>query len=243
MTRAVRWTWSRGRGRARVRGRGLSGLVGLLVLACSVGYGCRRSEPVAEGDAGAGGPPAANARAMLDEARRDLADPERMPLRRGMQIDHEGLRQALLRLRDQHGAQLAAAYQADIEALPEREPPAAERFAEVAQFVLPDEPAAREAEAVNWLLDADVHATVQRALGTYVTIMMHRDLGLTTGDIGIWMAFLRAAKPELRRCGGTTSAGLVLCLDYGADVFVLDLLRNEPAWVVTRLRWMQARQG
>ena len=88
-----------------------------------------------------------------------------------------------------------------------------------------------------------MHATVQRALGTYVTLMMHRDLGLTTSDIGIWMAFLRAAKPELSRCGGTASAALVLCLDYGADVFVLDLERQAPAWVVTRLRWMQARQG
>jgi hypothetical protein len=179
---------------------------------------------------------------MLDEARRDLADPERSPLRHGMKIDQEALRQDVLRLRDQHGAQVAGAYQAGIEALPEREPPAAERFAEVATFVLPDDPAARDAESVNWLFDADVHATVQRALGTYVTLMMHHDLGLRMEDIGIWMSFLRAAKPELRRCGGTVDGGLVLCLDYGADVFVLDLQREAPAWVVTRLRWMQARE-
>jgi hypothetical protein len=98
-------------------------------------------------------------------------------------------------------------------------------------------------EAINWLFDADVRATVQRVLGTYLTLMMHRDVGMTTADIGIWMAFLRAAEPDLRRCGGTASAGLVLCLGYGSDVFVLDVARQEPAWVVTRLRWMQARGG
>jgi hypothetical protein len=205
-----------------------------LVLGCT-------KEPGPVGADEAAGPPPANARAMLDEARRELADPDRMPLRQGMQIDQEGLRQALIRLRSQHGAQVAVAYQAEIDALPAGDPPAAERFVEVAAFVLPEEPAARDVEAINWLLDEDVRATTQRVLGTYVTLLMHRDVGMTTADIGIWMAFLRAAKPELRRCGEPGGTRLALCLDYGDDVFVLDVERQEPAWVVTRLRWMQAR--
>jgi hypothetical protein len=220
----------------RASARGLAVWVAWLALGCT-----KEVDPSAVGLAA--GPPPANARAFLDEARRELADPERMPLRRGMQIDHEGLRQALLRLRSQHGAQVAVAYEAEIEALPAGEPPAAERFVEVAVFVLPAEPAARDVEAINWLLDEDVRATVQRELGTYLTLMMHHDVGMTTADIGVWMAFLRAAKPELRRCGGAGGKGLVLCLDYGDDVFVLDVERYEPAWVVTRLQWMQAREG
>lgn len=203
-----------------------------LVLGCS-----KEPEPV---DAvQVPGPPAANARAHFDEARRELADPERTPLREGMRIDQEALRQALLRLRSQHGAQLAVTYAAGIEALREGERPVAERFEEVAAFVLPAEPAARDVEAINWLFDADVRATAQRVLSTYLTLMMVHDVGMTTADIGVWMAFLRAAEPELYRCGG--DAELVLCLDYGDDVFVLDVERQEPAWVVTRLQWMQAR--
>jgi hypothetical protein len=100
----------------------------------------------------------------------------------------------------------------------------------------------REVEAINWLFDEDVHQTVRRVLSTYLTLMMHRDVGMPTAEIGVWMAFLRAAEPELRRCGSPASKALVLCLDYGVDVFVLDVERQEPAWVVTRLQWMQARE-
>lgn len=189
------------------------------------------------------GPPAANARALLDEARRELADPERAPLRQGMRIDAEALRRAMVRLRSQHGAQVAEAYEAELAALPTGEPPAAGRFEEVAHFALPEDPAVRDVEAINWLFDADVRATVQRVLGTYLTLMMHRDVGMTTADIGIWMAFLRAAEPELRRCSEAVGTAVTLCLDYGADVFVLDVERRAPARVVTRLRWMQAAAG
>lgn len=192
---------------------------------------------------GTAGPPAANARALLDEARRELADPERAPLRQGMRIDSEALRQAMVRLRSQYGAQVAGAYEAELASLPAGEPPVAGRFEEVASFALPEDPAARDVEAINWLFDVDVRATVQRVLGTYLTLMMHRDVGMTTADIGIWMAFLRAAEPELRRCSAAVGTAVTLCLDYGSDVFVLDVERREPAWVVTRLRWMQAAAG
>lgn len=222
----MRWGWPLG-----LRGPFVGVVVGL--SACG-----NASSPAGADEAAP--PPAANAKAMLDEARRELTDPDRVPLRQGMKIDQEQLRQALVRLRQQHGTQVAEAYGAGIEGLPVGALPAAPRFVEVAAFALPDEPAAREVEALNWMFDADVHQTVQRVLGTYLTLMMHRDLEMAPMDIGIWMAFLRAAKPELRRCGGAEDAGRLLCLDYGSDVFVLDVAREEPAWVVTRLRWMQA---
>jgi hypothetical protein len=208
------------------------------VVAGVLAMGCGREPSPAAGDA-AGARPAAP-RAMLDEARRELADPERTPLRRGLVLDAEGLRQALVRLRAEHGPQVAAAYQAGIDALPEGALPSAEGFGEVARFTLPDDPAARDVEAVNWLFDPDVRATVRRVLGTYLTLMMVHDMGMTTADVGVWMAFFHAAEPALRRCGGSSGAGLVLCLDYGSDVFVLDMERKGPAWVVTQLRWMQA---
>lgn len=204
---------------------------------------CSKTPSATEGGGEAQGPPAANARAMLDEARRGLADPERSPLRNGMELDQDALRQALLRLRSEHGAQLAVAYEASIGALPEDEPPAPERFTEVAAFEIPTEPAAREAEALNWVLDEDVRMTVQRVLATYLTLMMHHDVGMTNVQLGMWMAFLRAAKPEIERCGGTGSTSFAVCVDYGVDVFVIDMTRHEPAWIPTRLRWMQARQG
>ncbi len=209
-----------------------------LVLGLVVGAGCRGdASPAAGGEAAP--PPAANARALLDEARRELANHERTPLREGMKIDDEGLRQAMVRLRAQHGAQVAGAYAAEIEALPAGELPAAPRFQEVAAFTISAEPAAREVEALNWLFDADVQQTVSRVLGTYVTLMMVRDLGMASVEVGIWMAFLRAAKPELRRCGGDGNTQWMLCLDYGRDVFVFEVEREGPAWIVTRLRWMQ----
>jgi hypothetical protein len=213
---------------------GLHVALGLLV-ACT-------KEPSATGDGEAQSPPAANARAMLDEARRELADPERSPVRSGMAIDEEALRQALLRLRAEHGTQLAVAYEASIAALPEGQLPAPERFTEVATFEVPSDPAARDAEALNWVLDQDVRATAQRVFGTYLTLMMHHHLGMATPQIGVWMAFLHAAKPQIERCGGAASSSFMLCVDYGVDVFVLEMARHEPAWVPTRLRWMQARQ-
>ncbi|MCX4244682.1 hypothetical protein [Paraliomyxa miuraensis] len=199
--------------------------------------GCGSPDPIASGEGVT--PPAANARAVFDEARRELADAGRAPLRRGMEIDRDALHAALVDLRARHGVTLAEGYAASIEALPRGELPAAPQFSEVASFSLPDAAAARDVEAINWLFDEDVRHTVQRVVGTYLTLMMVEDVGMTTEQVGIWMAFLRAAKPELRRCGGQGSA-LSLCVDYGADVFVVDLVRQEPAWVATRLRWMQA---
>lgn len=215
------------------------------LLAAALG-GCGAPSEVAEGAAQE--PPAANARAVFDEARRELADPAHAPLRRGMQIDRDALHAALVDLRARHGARLAGGYAASIEALPSGDPPGPPGFAEVASFSLPDEAVGREVEAINWLFDVDVRHTVQRVVGTYLTLMMVQDVGMKTQDVGIWMAFLRAAEPELRRCGGQgqgqgQAQELVLCLDYGADVFVLDMVRQEPAWVATQLRWMQAKAG
>lgn len=208
-----------------------------VAMGLGLGLGCGHPKPSDH----AAEAPAANARVVLDEARRELADPERVPLRRGMEIDGDRLHAALVELRARHGEAVAVAYDASIEALASGALPGAPRFSEVAAFSLPDDGAAREVEAINWLFDADVRQTAQRVLGTYLTLMMV-EAGMTTQEVGIWMAFLRAAEPELRRCGGQ-GQGIVLCMDYGSDVFVLDVVRREPAWVVTRLRWMQAAGG
>src|SRR5688500_16083326 len=88
-----------------------------------------------------------------------------------------------------------------------------------------------------------VDATTQRVLGMHVTLMMNRGVGMTTADIGIWMGFLRAQKPELCRCDGPDRNRRALSLDFGDDVFQLKGEWQEPDMVVTRLQWMQARDG
>ncbi|MCA9656005.1 MAG: hypothetical protein H6712_02010 [Myxococcales bacterium] len=206
--------------RARVAVAGLA-----VLLACGGG------EPA---PAAAGPDP----RAALDRERRALTDPEVYPLRDGLEIDEEALRQTVLRLRTEHGPQVAVAYAASIDALPTRERPRT-GFRLIADQPLPDEPAMREAEAINWLFDADVHQTAMRALMTHLTIVMHQRLGLTPAKIGVWMAFLRAAEPTLTRCGEGPEGGVSLCVDYGADVFELDLRPRDPGWIVQRLRWWQ----
>lgn len=202
-----------------------------LVLACMLAGACG-SEPEPQAPGGAG------PRAALDKERRALADPEVYPLRAGMRIDDEALRQTLLRLRTEHGPQVAVAYAASIEALPAREPPAEPAFTEVVDHPLPDQPALRDAEALNWLFDADVHQTVQRAMATHLTLVMVQRLGMPTAEVGKWMLLLRAAEPTLSRCG-EVEGGTVVCLDYGADVFVLELSQRDPGWIVQRLRWWQ----
>jgi len=202
-------------------------------------WGCGSTPGAAEGPADAGADAAGNARVVLDEARRELV--KRPGLRQGMQIDRDALLGVLKELRAQHGAQVAVAYDASLEALPQGEPPGG-RFTEVASFSLPDDPATRDVEAINWLFDADVEQTVRRVLSTYLALMMMKDAEMSTEEVGVWMAFVRAAEPELRRCG-PQGPGRRLCLDYGNDVFVLDMERKDPAWVVTRVRWMQAQHG
>ncbi|MEX1367544.1 MAG: hypothetical protein AB1Z98_30730 [Nannocystaceae bacterium] len=205
--------------------------VGLLGLAA-----CR-------GPASEPGPEAAglaDARAALDEQRRALVDSQQYPLRQGMTIDEEALRQTLLRMRAEHGPLVAVAYRASIDALPVGQPPGPPEFHEVAAFELPDEPAMREAEALNWLFDADVEQTARRLLSTYLTLVMHQQLELSPKDIGVWMAYLRAAEPTLRRCDETPER-VTLCVDYGDDVFVLELSSRKPGWIARRFRWLQRR--
>jgi len=201
----------------------------VLSLACE-----GADEAGGEGVEGEPGP-----REVLDAERKALADPERYPLRKGMRIEEEALRGVLMRLRGRHGPQVAVAYLATIEALPTMAMPSAPGFGEIGVFDLPDDPAARDVEAMNWLFDADVRQTAQRTLSTYLTLMMHQDLDLSAREIGVWMAFLRAAEPTLARCEAGAE-DLWLCMDYGADVFVLEMVRTDPGFVVRRVRWMQA---
>ena len=185
----------------------------------------------------AGTPEAERPRTALDEARRGLSDAQRYPFRDGKKINEEALRANLMKLRERHGAQVALAYAASIEALPVAEAPAAP-FEEIAAFSLPDQPAARDVEAINWLFDRDVEETVRRSLSTYFALMSREQLEMPMRDLGVWMAFLRAAEPGLARCSPAPD-DLWLCLDYGADVFVFEMSRLGSAWIVQRLRWHQ----
>lgn len=177
-------------------------------------------------------------RDALSKDRKALADPQVHRIRNGTQIDEDALRKAMLRLRSAHGPQLAVAYQASLEALPVQERPQPPAFVEIASLALPDAPAMRDVEAINWLFDEDVRATAYRALGTHLTIMMVQELDMSTHDVGLWMGFLRAAEPTLARCGRDGDVDL-LCMDYGVDVFVISLRRWDPGWIVERVQWQQ----
>ncbi|MEM7158377.1 MAG: hypothetical protein AAF799_36395 [Myxococcota bacterium] len=209
-----------------------AGVLGLWVCALA----CGGSESKPEGDAGE--PTSDDPRAALDQARTGLADPQRYPFRDGLKINEEALRATLMQLRERHGAQVAVAYAASIEALPTGDAPTAPQFEELAAFALPDDPAARDVEAMNWLFDRDVEETVRRSLSTYLALLSQNDLEMPIRDVGVWFAFLRAAEPTLKRCSPSPD-DLWLCLDYGADVFVFELSRLGSAWIVRKLRWHQ----
>ncbi len=202
-------------------------------VAAAVGCGDPSSPAATVGDA-AGSP-----RAALDEDRRQLADPQRYPLRDGMTIDPDGLQTAWQQLRARHGPQVAIAYQRGLDALPVQDPPTAPTFTEVVAFSPRNDAPVRDAEALQWLMDVDVHASARRWLSTYLTLAMVQDLGLSSREVGVWMGFLRTAEPTLHRCGGEAPDAPWLCVGYGDDVFVLEMARHSPGWTLARLRWMQ----
>ncbi|MCH9682644.1 MAG: hypothetical protein K0V04_14510 [Deltaproteobacteria bacterium] len=212
-------------------------LLGLALGSVSCGESPDADSPAATAKIGAG------PRAALDEDRRQLADGRIHPVRDGMTVDEERLRGALRQLQGRHGPRVAAAWNQELEALPHAAAPADPEFTEVAVFAPPDQPAAHDAEALNWLLDPDVRTTAKRWLSTYLTLAMVEGLGFSTRQIGMWMALLRAAEPTLRRCGDGTPGGHWLCVGYGDDVFVLEMRHHAPAWTLARLRWMQRRSA
>ena len=173
---------------------------GLLLATLSCG-----GEAETSSKAEAGTPEAERPRTALDEARRGLSDAQRYPFRDGKKINEEALRANLMKPRERHGAQVALAYAASIEALPVAEAPAAP-FEEIAAFSLPDQPAARDVEAINWLFDRDVEETVRRSLSTYFALMSREQLEMPMRDLGVWMASPDAAPhPTTCGCASTTA--------------------------------------
>ena len=65
----------------------------------------------------------------------------------------------------------------------------------------------------------------------------------TTADIGLWLGFFYAARPQVSRCG-VGPGGLSLCIDYGArDVIEVEMVPDRELWVGRRLTWWTRREN
>ena len=167
--------------------------------------------------------------------RRRLADPAAFAIRTGMKLDEATFRSAALQARDEFGERLTKRWETEVRALPEMRPPTAPEYRSVLEVKIPDEPLARSSELVMQLGDRGLQGTLRRSLSMYLPIAMTRDLGMSTAEMGRWLAFLGLAEPASMRCG--TDA---LCMSYGGlDVFVFSTGRHDGSPLVERVQWWQ----
>jgi hypothetical protein len=165
--------------------------------------------------------------------RRTLADPAAFAIRDGMKVDEGALMAAMSRGRAAHRERLARRWEAELRALGEVAAPREPEYRTV-MTIRVAELGTRETEGMTQLADSGLRATLGRTLGMYLPISMMQELGMTTADVGGWMAFFAMAEPEVARCGDA------LCMSYGGlDVLVCSLGQHDGTAVVETIRWMQ----
>lgn len=210
-------------------------------LAIALTASCERSDAVPEDSPPAAANTAPGETALWAE-RRAWTDPAHLDIRDGTRIDEERLLRGLVGLMTRHSPAHALVYEQTVAALPNGPMPAAPKWRRLATFSPPDEPAMRDVEATSWLFDDGIRQTVERALSTYLVLMMSEQVGLSARELGVWMGYLRAAEPTFTRCDGDgeAEAELTVCVDYGPDVFAVTLRRHKAAWIARGLSWWQA---
>jgi hypothetical protein len=185
-------------------------------------------------------PAAATDDAPLTQFQRDLADPAKYPIRKGMEIDEGAFRTAIAQAKDKHTGEVQRRFDASIAALPSGNVPSTSTHDERASLELPDDPDGREFGTMFWAIDADVERLVRRTASMYLSIAMTQ-AGFSMEKVSVWLAFFHTASPVTTRCEQSADS-LAVCLDYGGmDVLVVDLVPHGHAWVCRRLRWMQQK--
>lgn len=199
-----------------------------LVAALALLPGCRKAEP-----------PPVEAEPFV-EFRRELADPDRHPIRKGRHIDLEGLRAPLTRYMDEHAADVDRAIRESARALgrsPVPKEPSYVRACGAAEEVL--EGFAEVARGFI-LRRPDAGVLARGLLGASLPLCMTQDLGMTSGDVGAWMTFFSLAEPDVRLCEDVNDV-IGVCLWYGEpDVLVARLMHGtDGAWTPIALEWWQ----
>lgn len=183
--------------------------------------------------------PEPDADGPLDPWRRQLADDTIYPVRDAAHIDPQTFRQALLEGRGSQREAVRAAVLASVEALPSGAMPAQADYQVRATFEHDSPVLAREVEALQVAVTADVRDVARRFASRNITIAMTREMELPTQEIGVWTVFFDVALPTVTRCRATDDA-LSICIDYGSlDVLVVDFMPDpDVAWLPHRVQWL-----
>jgi hypothetical protein len=175
----------------------------------------------------------------IDAFRSSLADPARFPLRHGLQLDIDALRQAIDRFALAHADALDAVFQKALADLPVRQPPTAPAYTERATASPELVATAAAVGHFAYTFRPEPESVTKSSVGTVLPVLMSTSLGMPTSEISGWIGFFQAAKPSLGLCGRTEQR-VSLCMDYGGqDVFVLDLERDQGVWAPAGLAWWQ----
>lgn len=178
----------------------------------------------------------------IERFREDLADPARFPVRDGLMIDTELLKDAIRGFADEHRALLRERLAASEAALvPGAQPaePAYERLGAASDAAVVD---FGPMVALLEVLDPDIPGVVRRTLSVAVPSILIEELSAPPDVIGLWLGYLSTARPTWRACG-RTERRLTVCADYGGlDVFVVELVRSESLWTPAAVAWWQRRR-
>ena len=178
--------------------------------------------------------------AEVEQLRADIARPDRYPIRQGLQIDGDRVKQALLSFASAQRGLLDARFAAELRALPTTSAPASPEYGTVLEIRGDDLESQSMVESMTaeYVLDPNPERLAQRAMFMLLPIYMSR-VGMTMANVSSWLGFFHVARPQVSSCGGDATHA-VICIDYGGlDVLLVRLAVRGPAWVPELMSWQQ----
>jgi hypothetical protein len=173
------------------------------------------------------------------EFRKDLADNDKYPLRRGNALNIEALKSAVLKVRAENSVKLLQEYDTSYQSLPRRAAPHNRDYEQILfkqEFNFP-----KDSMAAYATLYPDIRKMAKLMLSSLLPLTLSGELGFSVSQIGNWMAFLTLAEPVLYRCD-TDGKYVTVCLDYGGlDIFQLGFATEENIPIVKHLSWYRRK--
>jgi hypothetical protein len=175
----------------------------------------------------------------IADFRRDLANNEKFPLRRGNTVDLGELQKAVLSTRTANAAMLQKQYDESYKSLAAKPSPDEKKYELI--FENRDFAHLKDNLSVYGTFFPDVKRLTQMILTSVMPMSLSRDLGFNMTQVGAWIAFLGMAEPEWYACG-TDAAYATICLSYGdLDIFKIVLKVENGAADLLQVSWYRRK--
>lgn len=174
--------------------------------------------------------------------RQRLADPERLAVRDGDELDLEAVVLQMEAFLDEHGALLRRRFAASLEDIPRGEMPDRGRHEQVAVFDEGRQPDGKKHLRLNALLAPEAKIAVRRALNMWLVPHMVGNHDWNHRQAGSWIGFLDMAEPSWRLLQRSDEQVLLLA-DYGGqDLFIAKLVPHQGIWIAETIAWWRPKK-